>query len=345
MVSESGASDSRLTWTAQLQEKPYEFDFFWALRILEAAHPEKPRLGTSARIEDDPVRLGQTPSLAFAPATFSTFSGDGDDRPPRLEQFFFGLFGPNGPLPLHLTEYVLNRLQNYDDPTLARFADIFHHRLLTLFYRIWASSRPSVQFDRPETDQFARYVGSLIGLGIPGLRNRDDFPDLARLYYAGALSCQARHAEGLITILAGYFQLPFALEEFVGQWLDIPSHSQCRLGSSREWATLGQNAILGPRVWDCQYRFRIVCGPLDLASYSSLLPGGEGFGQLVALVRNYVGEELDWELQLVLSKEYVPALRLGADFPLGRATWVRTEEFSRAADDLVLQAPDALLAS
>jgi predicted component of type VI protein secretion system len=57
---------------------------------------------------------------------------------PRLGVRFFGLTGPQGPMPLHFTEYVRERARNHGDPTLARFLDLFHHRLLSLFYRAWA---------------------------------------------------------------------------------------------------------------------------------------------------------------------------------------------------------------
>src|SRR3546814_13244173 len=41
-----------------------------------------------------------------------------------LEQFFFGLGGPNGPLPLHITEYVRERQRNNADSTSKRFLEI-----------------------------------------------------------------------------------------------------------------------------------------------------------------------------------------------------------------------------
>ena len=97
--------------------------------------------------------------MAFAPRTVSSLVPGGDGVPPRMEVFFFGLFGPHGPLPLHLTEYARNRLRQAGDPTFARFADIFHHRLLSLFYRAWANAQPTVNLDRPESDRFADYVG------------------------------------------------------------------------------------------------------------------------------------------------------------------------------------------
>ena len=105
---------------------------------------------------------------------------------------------PMAPLPLHLTEYARDRRRNHRDPTFQRFADIFHHRALSLFYRAWANSRPTVSFDRPERRTGSRCMrGALIGLGMDSLRNRDAMPDLTKLHFAGHLACQTRHAEGL----------------------------------------------------------------------------------------------------------------------------------------------------
>ena len=86
------------------------------------------------------------PSAALA--SFESRKG----APPRLQVRLFGLFGPNGPLPLHLTEYARERLRLAGDPTFARFCDIFHHRFLALFYRAWAQAQPHVNRDRPKDE-------------------------------------------------------------------------------------------------------------------------------------------------------------------------------------------------
>ena len=192
-----------------IAERPYSFDFFQALRRLEALFADKPRIGKATRPQDEPIRFGQEPSLAFAPSTLASLKLR-EDRPPRLEVFFFGLFGPNGALPLHLTEHARSRIRNNDDETFARFVDMFHHRLLSLFYRAWASAQPTVSYDRPNEDRFGEYIGSALGIGAPALRDRDAVPDLAKLYYAGLFSNQTHHADGLQAIIADYLQALFS---------------------------------------------------------------------------------------------------------------------------------------
>ncbi|HET9018283.1 MAG TPA: type VI secretion system baseplate subunit TssG, partial [Acetobacteraceae bacterium] len=206
----------------RLKAAPWAWSFYQAMRRLEAEHADRPRLGRSARPAQDPIRLAQEPVVEFAPASLAAYEPGEEGRPARLAVHFFGLFGPDGPLPLHLTEYARDRRRNHRDPTFQRFADIFHHRALSLFYRAWADVRPTVAFDRPAQDRFALYVGALIGLGMPSLRDRDAMPDLTKLHFAGLLAGQTRHAEGLAAILSAFFKMDVRIESFVGAWLAMP---------------------------------------------------------------------------------------------------------------------------
>ena len=81
-------------------------------------------------------------------------------------------------------------------------------------------------------------------------------------------------------------------------------------------------------------------GPTNLKDYERMLPGGESFERLKAWVRNYVGDELSWEVQLVLKAEEVPAVRLGEAGRLGWTTWLQSRPFDKDTKDLVL-GPDA----
>lgn len=331
-----------MSWVNKLKQHPYRFELFEALRRLECAHPDRPRLGRSSRASDDPVRLGQEPTLSFAPSTIASFGPVKGYPAPRLATYYLGLFGPNGPLPVHLTDYVAGRERHASDTTLRGFADVFHHRILSLFYRAWADSRPTVSFDRKESDRFASYVGSLLGVAMESLRGRDALPDLAKFHYVGAFACQSRHAEGLEAVLGDYFKLPVKIQQFVGQWLDVPQRSRWRLGSSPDTGALGLTTIVGARVWDCQQKFRAVFGPLKLQEYERLLPSSDSCARMAALVRTYVGDELNWEANLILERGEVPPLRLGGVSKLGWTTWLTTRKTAGNVDDLLLN-PAAFL--
>ena len=137
---------ARLFWQ-RLSARPYQFDLMHSLRYLQARHPGLPRLGQATRPKDEPLRLGQDPSLAFAPATIAEILPSRAGEPERMTVWNFGLYGPNGPLPTHITEYVRERLRQHDDATLARFSDIFHHRMLLLLFRAWSDAQPTASLD------------------------------------------------------------------------------------------------------------------------------------------------------------------------------------------------------
>jgi type VI secretion system protein ImpH len=353
-----GRETDALAFLAELAATPYRFDFYQTLRRLECLYSEQPRWGEALRPIDERVRLGQDPDLSFAPAPLAALESGLDGRPPRLQVRLFGLLGPNGPLPLHITEYTRERLRNAGDPTLSRFLDIFHHRFIALFYRAWAQAQPHVNRDRPDRDHFVTYIGSFIGLSPPAFHRRDSLPDAAKLFHVGTLIRHVRNAEGLAGILQHFFRVPVQIEEFVGHWMSLSTREQTSLG--HDGATLGMGAVLGRRVWDRQHKFRVRLGPLTLVQYESFLPvlpkakgdsgpvaatrpGGNQVNRtplkkLVDWVRLYGCMELDWDVRLRLAKREVPPLKLGAIGRLGWTTWLGTRRVDRDADDLCLHA-------
>ncbi len=334
-----------LSFFRALEEKPYRYDFFQALRRIECLFPRKPRLGQALRPVDEPVRFGQEPALTFAPSTITSFRTPAGATVPLMAVRFFGLLGPNGPLPLHLTEFARGRSINAGDQTLVRFLDLFHHRFLELFYRAWAQAQPTVSLDRPRDDRFSFYTGSLFGLGETSLRQRDAVDDFAKLYFSGLLARHVRNRDGLVALLTGYFRLPVSVEEFAGNWMRLQEEDRTRLGrfgwngwNGWNGAALGKGAVLGARVWDCQHKFRIRLGPLDLSQYESFLPGGSALTKLVAWVRQYLSFELEWDVRLVLKRAQVPKTRLGQFGRLGWTTWLGDYRRPVDAADLTLAA-------
>jgi type VI secretion system protein ImpH len=352
----------------ELAETPFEFDFFRAVRLLEAAAPEFPRTGTSKLPADDPVRFGQNPFMVMAPSTLDEFDPGDNESPARLLVRFFGLFGPNGPMPLHFTQHALTHLharlagrkaesdeasdshEGTDRRALLDFCDLFHHRLISLFYRAWAVNQQTADFDRAITGaqdpagaqrgeqwsapRFALYIGSVFGLGMESLRDRGDVPDNAKLYYAGHLARQTRNADGLRSILADYFEVPVQIEPFLGTWIELPPDSHSRLGE--ETAALGKTTHLGARFWDRQMSFRVRVGPMKLVEFNRFLPRERAFRHLKEWILGYVGEELGWEVQLVIEAEEVPSCKLGQQGLLGWNTWLKSRPFTKDAEDTIL---------
>lgn len=318
-----------------VMKAPYKYDFFALLRAIECACPDRMRLGQATRPVDEPIRLGQEAALAFAPSTLAYALPGADGLPPRIGVHFLGAWGPNGPLPIHLTEYARDRQRNANDPTLVRFLDVFHHRILALFYRGWANGQPTVSRDRPESDRFVTYVGSLLGIGSPAVQNRDAFADTAKLYYAGRFAGQTRNAEGLKAIVADFLRLPTDLEEFCGEWTPLQESERWRVTRTAFAGALGVSTILGARAWQRQTKFRLAFGPLKEHEFRSLLPGSPRLRRLQALVRNYVGDSLNWDVRLFLDKRVAQPLRLDGITRLGWTSWLGHCPEGEGRDDLI----------
>lgn len=330
-----------------------QFDFYYTLRRVDAAIPGATALGRASRPRDEPIRLSQHPSLVFAPSTLYTYRpGVAVHGIGRLTVYHFGLFGPNGPMPQHLSEYVHERMLHHKDDTLMRFCDMFQHRFILLFYRAWADCQPALSLDRPERDSFSRYVSSLIGLGQASLRGRDSVPDYLKLHHAGHLARMTRNPEGLVRALSALLGVPVAIQEYCHQWLRLAPQDCTRLGGVAIAGTastgeleiganasrLGLGAICGQSVPDVQYKFRLVLGVMGLLQFERFLPTRDRFVQVRDWVRNYIGVEIAWDVRLILHRHEVPATTLGSQGQLGWTSWLGVPAGMRArdADDLVL---------
>lgn len=329
-----GRETDAVTFLAQLGEAPHDYDFYQTLRRLECLYDDKPRWSEAHRPTDEPVRFGQDPDLSFAPAPLASFGQQPGDAKPRLQVRLFGLSGPNGPLPIHLTEYARERLRNAGDRTLSRFLDVLNHRFVAMFYRAWAQAQPHVNRDRPDADRFGGYVASFLGVRPAAFRHRDTVPDVARMFQAGVLVRHVRNAEGLRAVLEQFFRVPVRIEQFVAHWMHLAPRERTYL--ARDGATLGQGAVLGARVWDAQHKFRVHIGSLTLQEYESFLPGGSRLATLVDWVAFYLSFELDWDVRLILRRDQVPRLTLDRTRRLGWTTWLGTRRASPDAADLCL---------
>ena len=323
-----------LTHYERLKDDPKGHHIFLALRIIEAQHPDLPGLGKSRRPKNDPVRLGQEAEMAFPPSTIRAFEPQTAKKPATLINRFFGFFGPHGPLPLHLTEHARERHINNGDSTFVSFANMLTHRFMSLMYRAWVTGQPAVDFDRGEGSQIDRHVAALAGLHGSDLRNRDAMPDLAKRRLAGHLALGPKNGEGLIAMLSAFFDAPFRLQEFIGSWLDLEPDDQWQLGAD---GGLGQATSLGSRVWTRGAKFRILVGPLTLKDYERLLPGSPSMDKLAAIVRNYTGDALDYDVNVVLKGDEVPKAILGQDTRLGQTSWIGDRPLGGDAADLFLE--------
>src|SRR5437868_11263735 len=115
--------DSLRVWFDE--RTPWQAGFLSLLRTISARDATQPLPGTARLPRQEPFRVGQQPSMAFAPREVAALDVQGGRLDVRL--FGLGLWGPQGPLPLHMTELAYSRAESHQDKTLIAFAKLFHH--------------------------------------------------------------------------------------------------------------------------------------------------------------------------------------------------------------------------
>lgn len=340
MATAGGRAD--LALNERLLVEPHRFGVFAAVRLLQAFAPDRPRVGHDGPPRSEAVRFAAEPSLAFPASEILECTEDPAGGPARLVVRMFGLTGPLGTLPRHYTALIIERLRARD-ATLAEFLDLFNHRLMSLFVRAWEKYRLHLWVARDGRDTLSRSLFSLFGLGTVGLRDRLAVDDRALLFYTGLLAQRPRSASGLATLLTDYFGgLPVRIDQFVGQWLQLDPDSLTSLQPFGGNNRLGVDAVIGSRVWHTQSRFRARLGPMDYDRFCGFLPTGEASHEALDLTRFFVGLEFDFEFQLVLRADAIPACRLGSTGPkgarLGWTTWLVSQPRTTDADDVCFDA-------
>jgi type VI secretion system protein ImpH len=358
-----------------LWEEGFAFDFFQAVRLLERLAPERQPVGRAAPPRAEAVRFRAHLSLTFPPSSIYELDRPTETLPlPSMVVTFLGLTGPSGVLPRHYTELLLRLDREGKGPeryALRAWLDLFNHRWISLFYRAGEKYRFSIPYERgeytrKEPDAFTRCLFSLVGLGLPSLRNRlrvsvweeaagqervlARIDDLALLYYGGFLSHWPRCAVALEALLQDYFQLSIQVRQFQGQWLVLDPANQSRMDGAGGNNQLGMNLVAGERVWDVQSKIRIRVGPLGYERFLEFLPDRapvrerKAFFLLCHLVRLYVGPDLDFDIQLILKAADVPQCHLqdgaGTGPHLGWNTWIGSGKPHSDAEDAVFEAEE-----
>ena len=317
----------------QLFERFYEFSFYRAVYLLERFSENRKKLGEALVPSDEPVRFSAKKGFSFPPSDISDLMDGGSQQAPAMEVAFLGLTGPSGVLPQWYTQLILARDREKDN-TLADFLDLFHHRLITLFYLAWKKHRFPENYQLGARDRLSRYLLSLSGLGTPGLTEMIGLPEEALTFYSGLLSRPIASAVAIEAAVAYFADARVRVEQFIERIVDLEPPDQTQLGAAN--ATLGDDAICGSQVWESQTKFRIHLGPVGKEKFSRMMPIGDLLVPIFSLVRYMVGIEYEFEIRIYLRKEDVPLCQLGstgADAPmLGWTTWVSSPGYAYEKD-------------
>ncbi len=345
----------------RLLARGWEFDFFQAVWLLERHIDGPARLGDLGPAGDERVRLRPDVNVGFPATDVRRVTrrrrepgapGDGGFGY-CVDASFMGLYGVATPLPLHYAITILRSVDQDDrpqtEPADARetgaeaagptvveevpnprrdFLDIFHHRLLSLFYRAWTKYRYERTFGAPGRDVITDYLFWLIG--CPRSYGRDvlGVEPLRLLRYAGTLTQHPRSATSLEGILFDYWHdIPVRVESHVGRWVALSPADWNKLGAAN--SSVGIDLTLGEEVYDLSGAFAVGLGPVDWATYLSFLPDGERFAQTRSLVTLYCADPLGFTIDVTLAAGEAPPTRMSASDDAGRlgyTSWLLTAD-------------------
>lgn len=334
----------------------YRFEFIQALRLLDQLDSSiKHKAPGEFAPGHESFKLRSAVGFNFPPSEIHSITpATTHDSKPELIANFFSLAGSSAPLPDWVAELLMQQ-ERHRDTGLRDFLDIFHHRLLSLLYRIRLRHRPwldpalvSPNSTSPQTsgsnqvrsqNRMSGYLLAFSGLGLQELRNRLPVSDEELLPYAGLLWQRPRSMVGLERILTHAFAIEVGSVQMIGVWRRLEREDWTRLGTRRgakgftrsfgQNNSLGRTTVLGTRAWDSQGRFDIVLSPLTFQQFQDFLPEGPSHKKLTAFVRFYAGELLDCGIRLRLPPSEIPTTRLGKS-RLGWTTWLRTKPAKHA---------------
>ncbi|KRA59651.1 hypothetical protein ASD79_10895 [Caulobacter sp. Root655] len=286
------------------------------MRAAEARAPDLPRIGDSRLPSQNLVDLSQIPALGFPGSTLESITVKGARA--KVEGYWFGLTGPMGPLPLHISEFAHFERRYAKSRPFGHFLDVLAGRMLQFFYRAWAESNPAANADRPADDRFSGYLSALTG-ATEGVRPGAAFPARARLYYAG-LYASRRSAAGIEDAVSDLLNAPVRLIEYRPVWRDIERPDQTRLGGA--FSQLGGDAVCGRRTSTVSDAFRIAVSVDTFHDYENLLPGGPRFAVVAEALDSFAPSHLEWDLEIEASEAAMRPTALDGRARLGWTSWM-----------------------
>jgi type VI secretion system protein ImpH len=301
--------------------------FVGLVGLLERLTPEAERVG-GINASKEAIRFRHDPSLGFSSQDVSdvralapTESSEGGHKF-EVMTTFLGLTGGASPTPSYISEEVLRQ----EGRSLRDFLDLFHHRLISLFYRELSRFKPWAEQTSTLADRWSARLLSLAGLDAYAARPREDVGLHKILKLLPLLARRIRPSESLAEALGDVLDdviqgAPVRIREFAGGWSELPVPEQTRLGVRNH--QLGQNALLGTSIRDPAGAFEIHIGSLGRTAFRELADPRGPINRVHGLVAIWVRDPLEYRVVVNLAPDAVPLLRLADDGGrLGRDSWL-----------------------
>ena len=300
------------------------------VRLLERLTPDAVRVGGEGPLSDERIRFQHDRALQFhASDVVALERNEPDGEPARyhLTSGFLGLSGSMSPLPAYMAEEVVH--EDDEEPLRREFLDLFHHRLLSLFFRAVVRYQLSTEHTRSLDDAWSARALALLGVDAGPERWRGPLSRGGLLRLAPLLVRRSRGPRELEAALHRVLgprlgEAAIRVEECTGRWTEVDPENWTRLGS--RCSVLGQDLLVGHRVYDRAGTFTVTVGPTTWSVLEQFRSGGE----LLALTREVVAwlvrDPLDWIIAITLLPRETPGLQLSTQGTsrLGRSSWLRS---------------------
>lgn len=284
------------------RDQTARYNFYRFCQLLEQTTGS--RLGTGRTPESDPVRFRPNPHLGFPAGELKCTENDADnpDAAPTVRTNFFGLYGVDSPLPTSIIDDINQGRDGAD--AMAAFLDIFNHRLMTQFYRIWRKYSYPATFEPGGMDTVSQSLMALTGIIHSG-----DQPSSRLLAILQPLLHTTHTAEGIVAVINS--QAPNTkVEVFAHHPVRMPVAKRARL-SIRGGMTLDQNPILGDETHVAGYCSRVELSTDDPAEAKGWMPDGQLRQDVMALLHTLLGCDYDLRFWLTVPTRLLPVPRLG----------------------------------
>lgn len=292
-----------------------DMQLFALLRYLHLYANLTNNIGDEVQLTEHKIRFGQLAKLSFQERQIHQIISQGEFLKIKIKGF--GMLGANGALPLHLSEAIYEKNLHEKDHTFNDFLDIFHHRLISLFYKAWLSSEPAIILDNKSTSLFSQHISGFVGNQS---LSDDHTLKYSQFYYASLLLNQNMPTHNLIKILSGYFDVPIQIEENIGEWINAEAHTTAL--SSHLVEPLGTGLLIGTHYFDATQKFRVVIGPVSTAKYLGFLKGGGLFDKLIEWIIRYTKHSYQFDIKIIIDKNDIRPICLNNSHSLGRNTWL-----------------------
>ncbi|WP_183380130.1 MULTISPECIES: type VI secretion system baseplate subunit TssG [unclassified Herbaspirillum] len=304
-------------------------NFFRFCELLELASPDASPLGTSDSPVNEPVRFRSRKRLGFPHREIDAVEHDADveGARPTIRTSFLGLYGVDACMPSYFVNEIAQNREGAD--SLGAFLDVFHHRIITQFYRVWRKYRYPVGFRSNGRDKISGYLLSFAGLGIGDMAvTREHVGNRKLLSMLGLAAQKTRTAEGLAGILQHALpDVHIEVHEFHPTWIRLTDFAR---------TPLGENCVLGRGFHDRANTIRIVLRPQSQESLLALIPGQAQYSEVLVLLQFYLGYEVQAHLHMEVSSTWMPK-------PVLQSPDVRLGYSSRLADRTLKDQQDRIV--